>query len=254
MLDLHERLVKIMIEKLKQLIANTLKINASDIDDSFSLKTGKFKTSFGAAILDNIVKKVSGRRVDCKKVNTFGELTALLGNENSETVAPETVAVNEATTPETYRTASEPPTSEPASKEISTPPIGNMAGSRIVCGIDIQEIETFPDVTDYWTESFYTDNFTSDEIAYCVTAASPRHSFAGRWCAKEALQKCVTKYTETPFRDIQIGKKASGQLKIEVKINGQWQELGALSCSISHADKYAVGMVTGFADFADFEA
>ena len=246
-----------MIEKLKQLIANTLKINASDIDDSFSLKTGKFKTSFGAAILDNIVKKVSGKRIDCKKVNTFGELTALVdeNSENSSTipVAPEGVREPimpnsvSSSAPVMENTASTGSTKNPEGTERAEN-IENMTGNRIVCGIDIQEIETFPDVADYWTESFYTDNFTSDEIAYCVTAASPRHSFAGRWCAKEALQKCVTKYSGTPFHDIQIGKKASGQLKIEVKINGQWQELG-LSCSISHADKYAVGMVTGCAGF-----
>lgn len=252
-----------MIEKLKQLIANTLKINASDIDDSFSLKTGKFKTSFGAAILDNIVKKVSGKRIDCKKVNTFGELTALVdeNNENSknssiipavpeekrEPITPDSV---QNSAPVMKNTESMGSTKNPEGTERAehADNIENMAGGRIVCGIDIQEIETFPDVTDYWTESFYTDNFTSDEIAYCVIAASPRHSFAGRWCAKEALQKCVTKYNGTPFHDIQIGKKASGQLKIEVKINGQWQELG-LSCSISHADKYAVGMVTGFTGF-----
>lgn len=222
-----------MFEKLKELIAGALKIKSSDINDDFSLKTGRFKTSAGSVILGNIVRKVSGQQVDCRNVNTFGELTALLNAETSSASdAPNTEEIKAPKTDEETAT----PKSEEQNVSVS---------GHLVCGVDIQEIEVFPDVTDYWTEPFYTDNFTSDEIAYCVTAASPRHSFAARWCAKEALHKCGDKYLNIPLCDIQISKRLNGTLKIEVKADNEWSELG-LSCSISHADKYAIGMVTGF--------
>ena len=115
----------------------------------------------------------------------------------------------------------------------------------MVCGIDIQEIDIFPEAADCWSESFYTDNFTPDEIAYCITADSPRHSFAARWCLKEALHKCGSEYYDIPLSDIRSVRTDSGMLRVEIKDNGVWKQL-PYACSISHADDYAVGMVTGF--------
>ena len=120
----------------------------------------------------------------------------------------------------------------------------SVSGSMI-CGIDIQEIEIFPKADDYWSESFYTDNFTDSEIAYCVAADSPRRSFAARWCLKEALHKCGNDYLDIPLKDIQSVKTTGGVLRIEIRNEqGGWIRL-PFACSISHADHYAVGIVTG---------
>lgn len=212
------------VDELKEIIANTLNVNPSDIGESYSLKAGKFKTSAGSVILGNIVKKVYGHKVDCKKVSTFGDILSLV---EGGTVQTESVAGNN-------------------NKDDSKTNVA-MADSVgcLACGIDIQEIDIFPEVDDYWTESFYTDNFTKDEIAYCVTAVSPRHSFAARWCVKEALHKLGTMYYDIPLSDIQVVKQKNGILALEIRSNGYWQGL-PLSCSLSHADNYAVGIVTGF--------
>ena len=220
------------IDEMKTLIAGTLRISADNIDDNFSLKRGKLKTSAGAVILANIVKKVYGQKVDCKKLSTFGELKALVEGEPQEVTADYNVSddMNQESEIETIEENS----------AVDTPVTGHL-----VCGIDIQEIDIFPSVDDYWTESFYTDNFSKDEIAYCVTCASPRHSFAARWCIKEALHKCGAKYYNIPLCDIQISKNRDGSVRLEVMKNGDWKAL-SLTCSMSHADNYAVGMVTGF--------
>jgi phosphopantetheine--protein transferase-like protein len=110
------------------------------------------------------------------------------------------------------------------------------------CGIDIQEIDIFPECEDYWSESFYTSNFTDEEIAYCATADSPRSSFAARWCAKEALHKCSGKYFNIPLRDIQVAKNSDGSVRIEIWKNGKWAVIPA-SCSLSHSENYATAVV-----------
>lgn len=213
------------VDEIKKLIANTLKINAADIDDDFSLKTGRLKTSAGSVILSNIVKKVYGVKVDCQKMSTFGELISIVDGGTVE--VSEVVPLEENT--------------EEAVESTDIP----ITGQRPVCGIDIQEIDIFPEVDDYWKEGFYTDNFTKNEIAYCVTASSPRHSFAARWCVKEALHKCSAKYYSIPLSHIQIVKQKSGAVTLEVLEDNSWKVL-PFSCSLSHADKYAVGMVMGF--------
>ena len=269
MLNLHERLVSDMakIDELKRLIAETLKVNVSDIDEGFSLKAGRFKTSAGSVILSNIFRKVYGQKVDCRKVNTFGELLMLAGEgqgESQAVIPVETApavdnnAESEIVEPENDKQHELRQGQSDARHEASNN-FSEFGGSRLVCGIDIQEIDIFPDVADFWTDSFYTENFTKEEIAYCVTTASPRHSFAGRWCVKEALHKCSSKYFNVPLKDIRVthylqgtgASSDSGQLRrlrIEVRLNGLWKELQNLTCSLSHADNYAVGMVTGWED------
>lgn len=212
------------VDEIKKLIADTLKINAADIDDDFLLKTGRLKTSAGSVILSNIVKKVYGVKLDCKEMSTFGELISIVDGGNVE--AYEVVPLEENT------------------EEVVESTDSPIIGQHLVCGIDIQEIDTFPAVDDYWKESFYTDNFTKNEIAYCVTADSPRHSFAARWCVKEALHKCGAKYYSVPLSNIQTVKQRSGAVTLEVLEDNSWKAL-PFSCSLSHADKYAVGMVTG---------
>lgn len=212
-------------DELKKMIANTLKVSITDIDSEFSLKRGKLKTSAGSVILGNMIAKVYGQKIDCGTISTFGELLKIVENDTTESVI------------EDIKT-------EGNMEEDSHENVVNIAGNGLVCGIDIQEIDIFPESDDYWSESFYTDNFTNEEIAYCVTADSPRHSFAGRWCVKEALHKCCEKYYDIVFKDIQVAKHKNGNVSIEIRKNSKWHEL-PIVCSISHADNYAVGIVTG---------
>lgn len=214
-------------DELKKMIANTLKVSITDIDSEFSLKRGKLKTSAGSVILGNMIAKVYGQKIDCSTISTFGELLKIVENDTTESVI-EGIKTEENVEEDSHESAV------------------NIAGNGLVCGIDIQEIDIFPETDDYWSESFYTDNFTNEEIAYCVTADSPRHSFAGRWCVKEALHKCCEKYYDIVFKDIQVAKHKNGNVSIEIRKNNKWHEL-PIVCSISHADNYAVGIVTGVA-------
>lgn len=231
-------------DKLKKMIAGTLKVNESDITDDFSLRVQKFKTSAGSVILGNMVKKVYGRKVDCRNVATFGELIARIEGEAPEGTVP---AAETADNTDALKAGTDSNAGNKTAKGDKAPARIIRSGSfRPVCGIDIQEIDIFPETDDYWSDSFYTDNFTKDEIAYCITAPMPRHSFAARWCIKEALHKCGPEYFDLPLIDIQSVRLESGELRVEIRDkNGEFIRL-PFACSLSHADNYAVGMVTGY--------
>ncbi len=229
-------------DKLRKMIAGTLGVNASDITEDFSLKVQKFKTSAGSVILGNMVKKVYGRKVDCRNVSTFGELLARINGDGAPEVSGKDTAVKEDIKP-VYTADSENGNQNAEKKPVRR---GRMDALRPVCGIDIQEIDVFPKTDDYWSESFYTDNFTKDEIAYCITAPEPRHSFAARWCLKEALHKCGDLYYDIPLKDIQAVRLKTGELRVEIRDDDGGFTRLPFACSISHADHYAVGMVMGY--------
>jgi phosphopantetheine--protein transferase-like protein len=220
------------INKLKSALAKIVGCKDADIDDSFSLDLPKFKSSAGSVILANVVKKIYKEKIDCSNVKTFGALLARVegGAEPSvETIECAEMAEPEKAPPE----KTEPPASAPQPSLF-----------QLHCGVDIQDIAIFPETNDYWTEPFYKEHFTAEEIAYCATTDFPRQHFASRWCVKEALVKCGL---TAPFNRIQIKKLPGGGIRPETLApNGAWSALDA-SCSMSHSEAYAVGMavVTG---------
>jgi len=217
------------INELKERIAAVLGVNAESITDDFSLREGKFKTSAGTVILSNIVKKIYGKKVNCRNRTTFGELVARIeGEKYIEKIDNKLHDVSR-------------------DKSSSYKDVEIQVKGLPVCGIDIQEIDIFPEADDYWREHFYTEDFTKDEVAYCIKTDSPRHSFAGKWCAKEALHKCGPQFYNVPLKDIQVLAGNDGNLVVELRANGnEWRRI-PFSCSISHADNYAVGMMVGYA-------
>ncbi|MBN1186771.1 MAG: 4'-phosphopantetheinyl transferase superfamily protein [Bacteroidales bacterium] len=107
---------------------------------------------------------------------------------------------------------------------------GNI-GDNLNVGIDIIKIVQLPVVDDYRENSFYTENFSQEEISYCLLKSSPIHSFAGKFAAKEAIVKSDSSFKGKPFKDIQI------------KYNTFMQPyFGNFSLSISHDEEYAVAI------------
>ncbi|PKY00463.1 3-oxoacyl-synthase [Aspergillus campestris IBT 28561] len=70
-------------------------------------------------------------------------------------------------------------------------------------GVDIEDISNVSIDND----SFLERNFTPAEREYCLNAPDPQSSFAGRWCAKEAVFKCmktVSKGAGADMKDIEV--------------------------------------------------
>ncbi len=121
--------------------------------------------------------------------------------------------------------ASEP---APASQNVRSLP---SAAGPVAIGIDIEDVSSMPEATDFRTDAFYTRNFSSAEIAHCILQANPRQSFAGRFCVKEAIVKADNYYRDIPFNQIEIQTGPAGQPVFE-----------DFSLSISHTDDKVVAV------------
>lgn len=85
-------------------------------------------------------------------------------------------------------------------------------------GVDVEEIATIPTNNDV----FLQRNFSPAEQAYAKASPAPEASYAGRWCAKEAVFKSLGVKSQgggSAMRDIEIvqGDKA-GKPSVKVCI------------------------------------
>ena len=96
-------------------------------------------------------------------------------------------------------------------------------------GVDILQVSKLPRTDDFRESSFYTDNFSLREFAYCLLKADPYKAFAGKFAAKEAIVKANNEYKEIPFREIEVINEPGGKPVFET-----------FSISISYEDDYAI--------------
>jgi phosphopantetheine--protein transferase-like protein len=113
----------------------------------------------------------------------------------------------------------------------SIPVMQSQAADTTGVGIDIEEVAALPRVADLRRETFYTQNFTPAEIAYCILQADPYVSLAGLWAAKEAIVKADGQWRNRPFNTIEIGHTMDGK-----------PEFASMGLSISHAGGVAVAV------------
>lgn len=98
-------------------------------------------------------------------------------------------------------------------------------------------------------ERFLARVFTPAEAAYCMHRARPAESLAARFCAKEAVMKCLrTGWGEgVGFRDVEVVRNTSGA--VDVVLHGaareRARELGirSLHLSLTHTETTATAFV-----------
>ena len=132
-----------------------------------------------------------------------------------------------------------------AAPDLTAP--GPPAAGPITCGVDMEEVATLPDATDYWKHEFYREHFSPEEIAYCAGQRDPRQHFAARWCAKEALKKCSPRFMKLAFSQIQVANRGDGAVALEVRVGEKWHSSGC-ELSLSHTPNTAVAMVVAAAE------
>src|SRR3990167_1488511 len=99
-------------------------------------------------------------------------------------------------------------------------------------GVDIESVARFKNL--YTNQSFINRIFTKQEIEYCMKKSEPYISFAGRFCAKEAVLKAIN--NEMDMKDIEVVNSPSGKPVVYIK----GEKSDNISCSISHTEEYAV--------------
>lgn len=202
------------INKIQQIVgkflpANTVLSETTPIDNSVIQGSVKLHLMYGE--LADIGYKID----DFTVISTFGDLlNTLKGGSNG---------ING--TDQTKHVTSNAPV---ASNQQDIP--GN-SENNLNIGIDIIKTDQLPVVDDFRENSFYTENFSQEEISYCLLKSSPIHSFAGKFAAKEAIVKSDSNFKGKPFKDIQIKNNEFGQ-----------PYFSNFSLSISHDEEYAVAI------------
>ena len=103
-------------------------------------------------------------------------------------------------------------------------------------GVDIESVKRFEESKD--NEKFLDFIFTKKEIEYCKAKKEPSISFAGKFCAKEAVIKALN--SKLSPKQIEILNNESGNPLVYInRILDQ-----NISCSISHTKEYAIALVT----------
>ncbi|MDA8817703.1 4'-phosphopantetheinyl transferase superfamily protein [Planktomarina sp.] len=71
-------------------------------------------------------------------------------------------------------------------------------------GIDIEEISLIKNIEDHTSDPFIQENFSKEEIEFCMSKPNPRQSFAGLFSAKEAIVKADHSFKKTKFNKMNI--------------------------------------------------
>lgn len=118
---------------------------------------------------------------------------------------------------------------------------------EITCGIDIIEIERVKESIENIGEKFLKKVFTDREIKYCESRKTQKYQhYAGRFAAKEAAFKAVSKFLENKYsvswKDFEIINDKQGRPKINL-LNVNTDNIESIDVSISHCKLYATANV-----------
>ncbi|CAJ2512315.1 Uu.00g053300.m01.CDS01 [Anthostomella pinea] len=118
-------------------------------------------------------------------------------------------------------------------------------GKNNKVGVDVEDIADI----NIENDTFVQRNFTKEEIAYCGRSPSPQSSFAGRWCAKEAVFKSLnveSKGAGAPLIEIEILSNEQGAPIVSLHGNAEDAAKKAgvkeISVSISHSETQAIAI------------
>ena len=118
---------------------------------------------------------------------------------------------------------------------------------NISCGVDIIEIDRIKESIENIGEKFLKRVFTDKEIEYCESKKSQKYQhYAGRFAAKEAAFKAVSKQLEDKYsvcwKDFEVVNDKQGRPQINL-LNINTEKIESIDISISHCKKYAVATV-----------
>ena len=220
MLSVPERMVKDMTaEVLQELVASLSGKDKAQITDATVLRS-VLKGSLGRVRLEGALRyKLGVSNPKAAQASTFGNLCRLLGVAGLNGTSPEAAPVQDL---------------QPLAVAVAQP---GAALHGVHVGIDVETIAALPEASDYWEHDFYKSTFSPREIAYALLQPSPRATFAGQWCAKEALRKANPALANAEWTSLEVVHDPSG--KPQMTVDGT-PAFGALS--VSHSADVAVAV------------
>ena len=119
---------------------------------------------------------------------------------------------------------------------------------KVLTGTDIIEINRIQESIEDLGKAFQNKIYTENEIAYCESKKNMKYQhYAGRFAAKEAIFKAVSKLLDDKFeigwKDAEILNDKNGKPQITFKIQKINEKIEDVDISISHCKDYAVASV-----------
>lgn len=201
-------------EQLRGLIATMLRVSPAEVSEETPLAS--LNTSLGSAKVRLGLKRLGLALPAGAAPATFGGLLRALSGE----------VVTESHTAPTPKAA----------------PVGSGGFAGLQVGLDVEDIRSMPEATDYWEHEFYRGSFAKSEIAYAVLHPEPRTHFAGFWCAKEALRKCDPSFAGVAPELTAVAHDANGRPYLTLETEAGPERL-AHAVSISHTADVATAVV-----------
>lgn len=212
-------------DEIQSVVARFFNVPQSEVTESFAFPRQRLEGSVARTTLHAALKRLAG--VDLASAFTANTYGQLLG-QAAQVAGPRAPNVGD---------GSQPSAVAPAHNGDRTPDLG------LGIGIDIEHVGNLPGTGDVWTDSFYLENFTSREIAYCVRQPNPRLSLCGIWSAKEAVIKSCHSPVRVRPGEIEIGHDDVGMPVVQESTGlRELAMAGPMYLSISHSDTLAVAV------------
>jgi len=195
------------MDKIKNIIAKFIKIDISSISNETVIDKSSINGSILVHRFYSELRKVGIVVEDYKNIRTYGDLLNRIEVSGQEinSIKNDVNLIN---------------------KNIDS----NLFIKGV--GIDIEKVSNFPISEDFRNDVFYTDNFTSYEISYCILRNNPYESFAAIFSMKEAIYKSNNSIlTNKTFKNIEIKHDNSGA-----------PEFNGFLLSTSHTDEVVVSV------------
>ena len=214
-----------MEEKLREIVSLFIRVAPGDIRPDTPIDRTAVKNSI---LLHRMYARLAQEGVvpqDYSTIKVFGHLSALARGNGQPDIPSQNSAIAAATS-----------VTSPGDHASFTAP-ASLTGDHVSVGIDIEETSALPRTADFRKESFYTLNFSPEEMAYCILQPDPYASFTGLFAVKEAIVKAGGRRRGEPFNTIHILHSGEGKPLYP-----------DFAISISHTSGLAVAVATRSSD------
>ena len=114
---------------------------------------------------------------------------------------------------------------------------------KILCGIDIIEVDRIQESIESLGETFLSKVYTKTEIKYCESRKQQKYqSYAARFAAKEAVFKALSKELDGRYditwKNIEIVNEETGRPKVNlIQVD---KKISSIDISLSHIKETAI--------------
>mgnify|MGYP001189151969 FL=1 len=112
---------------------------------------------------------------------------------------------------------------------------------NLFVGTDIESVDRFKKIIDHNIKDLHHFFFKS-EYEYAINKVNREQSFAGIWCAKEAVVKSFNKIRKISIRDVEVICQKDSAPEILIRNFSNKGLAFSISVSISHTTEYATAV------------